>query len=104
MTASNSPVYTGGGAFVAFQGGSGPEMLANGRSGYNVSFVPFDKSGKAGAPEVFADNFAGPNPSDRNTGKAAYRPSGIAVALDGSLYVVDTQKGRLWHIFYDGKN
>ncbi len=93
-----------GGAFVAFQGGSGPEMLANGRSGYNVSFVPFDKSGKAGAPEVFADNFAGPNPSDRNTGKAAYRPSGIAVALDGSLYVVDTQKGRLWHIFYDGKN
>jgi glucose/arabinose dehydrogenase len=93
-----------GGAFIAFQGGSGPEMLPQGRSGYNVTFVPFDRSGKAGTPEVFADNFAGPNAADRNTGKAAYRPSGIAVAPDGSLYVVDTQKGRLWHIFYDGKN
>ncbi|MGZ5928201.1 MAG: PQQ-dependent sugar dehydrogenase [Rhizomicrobium sp.] len=93
-----------GGAFIAFQGGSGPEMLANGRSGYNVTFVPFDKSGKPGTPEVFADNFAGPNPSDRNTGKAQFRPSGVAVAPDGSLYVVDTVKGRLWHISYDGKN
>lgn len=93
-----------GGAFIAFQGGSGPEMLPNGRSGYNVTFVPFDKSGKPGTPEVFADNFAGPNPADRNTGKAAYRPSGIAAAPDGSLYVVDTVKGRLWHITYDGKD
>jgi glucose/arabinose dehydrogenase len=93
-----------GGAFIAFQGGSGPEMLTNGRSGYNVTFVPFDKSGKPGAPEVFADNFAGPSAADRNTGKAAFRPSGIAAAPDGSLYVVDTVKGRLWHISYDGKN
>ncbi|MES2294255.1 MAG: sorbosone dehydrogenase [Pseudomonadota bacterium] len=98
------PAKYRGGAFIAFQGGSGPEMLAQGRSGYNVTFVPFDKSGKAGTPEVFADNFAGPNPSDRNTGKAAFRPSGIAMAPDGSLYVVDTVKGRLWHISYDGKN
>ena len=91
-----------GGAFIAFQGGSGP-MLATGRSGYNVTFVPFDKSGKPGTPEVFADNFAGPDAADRNTGKAQFRPSGIAVAPDGSLYVVDTLKGRLWHITYDGK-
>ncbi len=93
-----------GGAFVAFQGGSGQVILPGGRTGYNVTFVPFDKSGKAGTPEVFADNFAGPNPSDRNSGKAAFRPSGVAVAPDGSLYVVDTMKGRLWHISYDGKN
>jgi len=93
-----------GGAFVAFQGGSGQEMLPGGRSGYNVTFVPFDKSGKPGTPEIFANNFAGPNPSDRNSGKAAFRPSGIAVAPDGSMYVVDTIKGRLWHITYDGKN
>jgi glucose/arabinose dehydrogenase len=98
------PAKYRGGAFIVFQGGSGAEMVPTGRSGYNVTFVPFDKSGKAGTPEVFADNFAGPNPSDRNSGKAAFRPSGVAVAPDGSLYVVDTVKGRLWHISYDGKN
>ena len=97
------PAKYRGGAFIAFQGGSGPEMLPQGRSGYNVTFVPFDKSGKPSTPEVFADNFAGPNPSDRNSGKAQFRPSGVAQAPDGSLYVVDTVKGRLWHIYYDGK-
>jgi len=91
-----------GGAFIAFQGGSGP-VVPNGRSGYNITFVPFDKSGKAGAPEVFADNFAGPTAADRNSGKAQFRPSGVAVAPDGSLYALDTVKGRLWHISYDGK-
>lgn len=92
-----------GGAFVAFQGGSGP-ILPAGRKGYNVTFVPFDKSGKPGEPQIFAYNFAGPDPADRNTGKAAYRPSGIGIAPDGSLYVVDTLKGRLWHISYDGES
>ncbi|MBN9553222.1 MAG: PQQ-dependent sugar dehydrogenase [Alphaproteobacteria bacterium] len=92
-----------GGAFVVFQGGSGPE-IPDGRNGYNVTFVPFDKSGKAGTPEIFAGNFAGPAAVDRNTGKAQFRPSGVTVAPDGSLYVVDTLKGRLWHITYDGKN
>jgi glucose/arabinose dehydrogenase len=96
------PLKYRGGAFVAFQGGSGP-FVATGRSGYNLTFVPFDKSGNAGTPEVFADDFAGPDAADRNSGKALFRPSGIAVAPDGSLYVVDTVKGRLWHITYDGK-
>jgi len=97
------PAKYRGGAFIAFQGGSGPTALPEGRSGYNVTFVPFDKSGKPGTPEIFADNFAGPSPSDRNSGKAQFRPSGIGIAPDGSLYVVDTLKGRLWHIYYDGK-
>lgn len=69
-----------------------------------MTFVPFDKAGKAGTPEIFAGNFAGPAAVDRNTGKAQFRPSGVTVAPDGSLYVVDTLKGRLWHITYDGKN
>lgn len=92
-----------GGVFVVFQGGSGP-LVAKGRNGYNLTFVPFDKSGKPGAPQVFATNFAGPAAENRNTGKAAYRPSGVTIAPDGSLYVVDTLKGRLWHISYDGKS
>lgn len=92
-----------GGAFVAFHGGAGPE-IATGHHGYDIMFVPFDKAGKAGTPEIFADGFAGPDPSYKNPGKAAYRPTGVAVAPDGSLYVVEGQKGRLWRIFYTGKN
>jgi glucose/arabinose dehydrogenase len=69
-----------------------------------VEFVPFDKAGKPGIPHKFAEGFAGPNPGDRNPAKAAYRPSGAAVGPDGSLYIVDSRKGRLWRIYYDGKN
>lgn len=91
-----------GGAFVVFQGGSG-EMLPQGHHGYDVVFVPFDKKGKPGQAQIFADGFAGPDAADRNPGKAMYRPSGAAVGPDGSLYVVDTLKGRLWRIYYTGK-
>ncbi len=92
-----------GGAFVVYHGGAGAE-LAEGHRGYDVQFVPFDKAGKPGTPQPFVQGFAGPNPGDRNPAKAAYRPSGAAVGPDGSLYVVDSTKGRLWRIAYDGKN
>jgi glucose/arabinose dehydrogenase len=91
-----------GGAFVVFQGGSGGVMPL-GHHGYDVVFVPFDKKGKPGQAQIFADGFAGPAAADRNPGKAMYRPSGAAVGPDGSLYVVDTLKGRLWRIYYTGK-
>jgi glucose/arabinose dehydrogenase len=91
-----------GGAFVVFQGGSGG-VLPLGHHGYDVVFVPFDKKGKPGQAQIFADGFAGPDATDRNPGKAMYRPSGAAVGPDGSLYVVDTLKGRLWRIYYTGK-
>ena len=85
------------------------EVLPRDLSAYRQGNVGIDyvhrfESGKPGPPEIFANTFAGPNPPDRNSGKAAFRPSGIAVAPDGSMYVVDTVKGRLWHITYDGKN
>jgi len=91
-----------GGAFVVYHGGAGAEA-PDGHRGYDVEFVPFDKAGKAGTAERFAEGFAGPNPGDRNPAKAAYRPSGAAVGPDGSLYVVDSKKGRVWRIYYDGK-
>ncbi len=90
-----------GGAFIALHGTNGPQ-LPQGRNGYTVAFLPFDRSGKAGALKVFADGFAGPSPADKNTGKAAYRPVGLAVAPDGALYVADSNKGRIWRIRYDG--
>ena len=86
-----------GGAFLALHGGgdSGPE----GQAGYNVMFVPFNGN-RAGTPVVFADGFAGPSPGDKNAKSAAYRPVGEAVAPDGSLYVADSNKGRIWRITY----
>ena len=91
-----------GGVFVALHGGLGAD-LPGGRHGYEVKFVPFDKSGKAGEPQDFIEGFAGPDPSFKNAGKAMYRPMGLAVAPDGSLYVLDGSKGRVWRIRYDGK-
>jgi len=99
-TGKQFPAQYRGGAFVVLHGSGGPQ-LAGGHNGYNVEFIPFDKNGKSGAPSVFADGFAGPDPSSKNAGgKAKYRPIGAAVAPDGSLYVVDSNKGRLWRITY----
>ena len=68
-------------------------------------FLPFDlwRAGHSTAIP-FIEGFAGPAPGDRNPGKAIYRPTGAAVAPDGSLYVVEGEKGRLWHITYDGRS
>jgi len=84
------------GAFIVLHG------TAN-RSGYNVVFVPFNRNGKAGSPTVFADGFAGFDPSSPNAGPAKYRPVGAALGPDGALYVADSQKGRIWRIAYAGK-
>jgi glucose/arabinose dehydrogenase len=96
------PARYRGGAFVAFHGGSGPDV-PEGHNGYDIAFVPFDRAGKTGTPATFASGFAGPAPADRNVSKAAYRPVGIAVGPDGALYVADSVKGRVWRIFYSGK-
>jgi glucose/arabinose dehydrogenase len=88
------------GAFIVYHGGAGA-LRPDGHRGYDVVFLPFNKNGKPGTPESFAEGFAGPDPGDRNPGKAAYRPTGAAVAPDGSLYVVDGEKGRLWRISYE---
>ena len=82
-----------GGAFIVLHG-------TGNKSGYNVVFVPFDRSGKAGAPTVFADGFAAFDPSSPTPGRARYRPVGAAVGPDGALYVADSQKGRVWRIAY----
>jgi glucose/arabinose dehydrogenase len=98
---SQFPAFWRGGAFVALHG-SGGLALPTGRNGYTVAFVPYDRDGKAGPLQEFARGFAGPSPDDRNSGKAHYRPVGLAVAPDGALYVADSNKGRIWRISYGG--
>lgn len=82
-----------GGAFVVLHG-------TRNKNGYDVVFVPFNRSGKSGEPKVFADGFAAFNKSGENPGRAKYRPIGAAVGPDGALYVADSQKGRVWRIAY----
>lgn len=89
------------GAFLAFHGSWNRSPKP--QKGYQVVFVPFNAQGMpTGEYETFADNFAGKteiaSPND-----AAHRPNGVAVGPDGSLYVSDSAKGRIWRIIYTGE-
>jgi glucose/arabinose dehydrogenase/mono/diheme cytochrome c family protein len=86
-----------GGAFIAFHGSwnraPGPQ------GGYNMVFQPLTGGKPSGDYIVFADGFAG---GFKDPGKAAHRPSGLAVGPDGALYVSDDVKGRIWRITFTG--
>jgi len=86
-----------GGAFIAFHGSWNRAPLR--QEGYNVVFIPFTGASTSGAWEVFADGFAGPAPQPTT---AAHRPTGVAVAPDGALFVSDDIGGRIWRITYRG--
>jgi len=97
---SQFPEKYRGGAFIAFHGSWNRAPLP--QVGYCVGFVPFDGHGMPeGSYEVFADGFAGrdivKSPRD-----ARFRACGLAVGPDGSLYVADSEKGRIWRIIYTG--
>jgi mono/diheme cytochrome c family protein len=55
----------------------------------------------SGPWEVFADGFTGVD-IVVSTSDAAYRPMGLAQGPDGSLYVSDSEKGKIWRIMYKG--
>jgi glucose/arabinose dehydrogenase len=85
-----------GGAFIAFHGSWNRAPLPQ-REG-NITFVPF-VNGQAGKPEIFASGFAG-KPQIMQPAEAAARPNGVAEAPDGSLYIVDNVKGKVWRVFH----
>jgi glucose/arabinose dehydrogenase/mono/diheme cytochrome c family protein len=91
------PAHYRGGVFVAFHGSWNRAPYAQG--GYNVVFQGLDGDHASGQCEVFADGFAGPV---KSPGKAEHRPSGVAVGPDGSLYVSDDIRGRIYKIAYKG--
>lgn len=86
------------GAFIAFHGSTIRAPFS--QSGYFIAFVPF-KNGVAGEWEVFADGFTQVE-SIIDTDDAGYRPMGIAMGPDGSLYLSESEKGKIWRVMYKG--
>jgi len=91
------PTAYRGGTFIAFHGSwnraPGPQ------GGYNIVFQPLKDGRTAGGYVVFADGFAG---REKDPGGAAHRPSGLAVAPDGALFISDDKAGRIWRVTYQG--
>src|SRR3984885_6551976 len=85
------------GAFVAFHGSWNRAPLPQG--GYNVVFQPLKDGKAAGDFIVFADGFAG---AIKEPGQAAFRPTGLAMAPDGALFISDDKHGRIWRVTYHG--
>ena len=86
------------GAFIAFHGSTIRAPYP--QAGYIVAFVPF-VNGKPQKWEVFADGFTGKD-TLVNTSDSKSRPMGLAQGPDGSLYISDSKKGKIWKIQFKG--
>ncbi len=91
------PAHYRNGVFIAFHGSWDRAPYPQG--GYNVVFQALAGEHASGRCEIFADGFAG---AVKAPGQAAHRPSGVAVGPDGSLYVSDDIRGRIYRIVYRG--
>ena len=98
-TGTQFPEHYRNGMFIAFHGSWNRAPLAQEVS--NVTFQPFSGKDPSGKFEIFASGFAGKaqimNPND-----ALARADGVAQAPDGSLYITESQKGKVWRVFYRG--
>lgn len=91
------PAQYRGGAFIAFHGSWNRAPFP--QKGYNVAFQPFKDGKPSGKFEVFADGFAGKAPL-KSSSQAVARPDGVAVGPDGSLYITDSERGKIWRVLY----
>ena len=85
------------GVFITLHGSwnrNGPQ------DGYKVIFQPFANGAPRDSGETFADGFA---EGRKNPRGAEHRPVGLAEGPDGSLYISDDQRGRIWKIVYTRK-
>ena len=96
-TGKQFPEHYRNGAFIAFHGSW--NRAPQEQKGYNIVYVPFRGDLPSGKWEVFADNFAGV-PVIKSPRDAMSRPCGLAFGTDGSLYVVEDTKGKIWKITY----
>ena len=85
------------GLFIAFHGSWNRAPFPQG--GYNVVFQTLPGGASPPTCEIFADGFAGP---EKSPDQALHRPTGLAVGPDGSLFVSDDVRGRIYRIVYRG--
>jgi glucose/arabinose dehydrogenase len=86
------------GAFVALHGSWNRAPFV--QAGYMVVFVPFENGVPSGPWEAFITGFAGMD-EIMTPAEAAHRPMGLAQGPDGSLYITDSVKGKIWRIVYN---
>lgn len=84
-----------GGAFIAFHGSW--NRAPNPQEGFRVVFVPAQGDGFGAGWETFADGFQREDDADDRL-----RPVGVDVGPDGSLYITDSVRGRVWRIVHRG--
>ena len=97
-TGRQFPSHYAGGIFIAFHGSWNRAPAP--QQGYNVVFQPMKDGKPSGKYEIFADGFAG---GVKDPGKAEHRPAGVAFGPDGSLYISDDVRGRIWRVSYRGE-
>jgi len=98
-TGNQFPAKYRNGAFIAFHGSWNRAPLRQG--GYFVAFVPMNNGVPSGNWEVFAEGFTGVDVLN-DPEQAQHRPMGLAQGPDGSLYISDSKKGKIWRIIYKG--
>lgn len=98
-TGDQFPEHYRHGAFIAFHGSAVRAPYP--QAGFFVAFIPFKNGKPTGTWEVFADGFANVD-TVVNVNDAVYRPMGLAEGPDGSLYVSDSKKGKIWRIMFKG--
>jgi glucose/arabinose dehydrogenase/mono/diheme cytochrome c family protein len=94
---SQFPARYRNGVFIAFHGSWDRAPYPQG--GYNVVFQPLNGDRVSGECQIFADGFAG---AVKSPAEAEHRPSGVAVGPDGSLYISDDIRGRIYRIEFRG--
>ena len=94
---SQFPTRYRNGVLVAFHGSWNRAPFA--QKGYNVVFQGLTGDRSSGKCEIFADGFAG---SEKSPEKAAHRPTGLALAPDGALFISDDVTGRIYRVVYRG--
>ncbi|MDC1492889.1 PQQ-dependent sugar dehydrogenase [Flavobacteriaceae bacterium] len=87
------------GAFIAFHGSTNRAPYP--QAGYIVAFIPFENGNPIGNLEVFADGFTGTE-LVKEMKDSKYRPMGLAQGPDGSLYISESKKGKIWRVIFNG--
>ncbi|MFL5633760.1 MAG: PQQ-dependent sugar dehydrogenase [Gemmatimonadaceae bacterium] len=99
-TGNQFPAEYRGGAFVAFHGSWNRAPLP--QAGFRVAFAPFRSNRPTGSYTTFADGF-NPNPGPGRATPGTHRPTGLAQAPDGSLFITDDTGGTIWRVTYRGR-